>query len=66
MCWYKVQKFYNKDDNSYYDVLPYSFWGHIDCCIRWYGWKGLKRCYLSKKKATRVATKLNIEENKGD
>lgn len=54
-----VRKFYDKNDNPYYEAHPHSFWGHIKCCVKWYGWKGLKRCYLSEKKATKVAEKLS-------
>ena len=56
-----VRKFYDKNDNIYYEAHPYSIKGHIKCCILWYGFKGLKHCYLSKYKANRVAAKLTNE-----
>lgn len=42
-----------------YDVSPYDLLGHLSCCWRWYGIKGLKWCYLLKKQAERKARKLN-------
>jgi hypothetical protein len=61
MTLWRVVAVYDPDDNIYYDVVPYNFWGHIKCCIKWYGFKGLKRTYLSEKKAEKVAAKLNKE-----
>ena len=55
---WKVNKYYFNDTPTY-TVMPYNLFGHLDCCFRWYGIKGLQRCYLSKKHAERVADKLN-------
>ena len=62
MTLWKVEKYYDKKDNIYYDVTPYSLKGHLYCCWQWYGWKGLKNCYLFHKQAVKRADKLN----KGD
>jgi hypothetical protein len=62
LVFYKVDKhFYVNSDKPFYDVLPYHFWGHLKCCYKYYGIKGLKWCYLSKKWAERKAKKLNSE-----
>lgn len=61
MTLWRVIKSYDRNDNAYYVALPYDFWGYIKCCIKWYGFKGLKRAYLSEKKAEKVAAKLNKE-----
>lgn len=64
MTLYKVAKTYRSNDEIDYVVLPYDFWGHIKCCIKWYGFRGLKKTYISEKRANKVATKLkNREEN---
>lgn len=64
MSLWLVRKFYKNDDTQYYEVHPYSFWGHINCCWQWYGIKGLKHAYLSEKKANKVAKKLNYKLQK--
>lgn len=42
-----------------YEVMPYNLKGHLKCCWKWYGIKGLKWCYLFKKQAEYKARKLN-------
>lgn len=59
MTLWKVDKHYDRNDNIRYDVMPYSLRGHLKCCLKWYGFKGLKWCYLFKKQAERKAEKLN-------
>lgn len=60
---YKVTKIYTSSDTIDYVVLPYNFLGHLKCCIKWYGLRGLKNTYLNKKHADRVAAKLKKKEN---
>lgn len=59
MTLWKVDKFYDTNDNIYYEVVPYGFKGHLECCWKWFGLRGLKWCYLSKKQAKNKANKLN-------
>lgn len=59
MTLWKVDKYYDRNDNIYYDVMPYNLQGHLQCCLKWYGFKGLKWCYLFKKQAERKVEKLN-------
>jgi hypothetical protein len=60
MTLWKVVKCYRSgSDVPVYEVLPYNLYGHLKCCYLWYGFKGLKWCYLSKKHAERMAKKLN-------
>ena len=59
MTLWKVHKYYDENDNIYYDVMPYNLRGHLKCCWKWYGLKGLKWCYLFKKQAENKARKLN-------
>lgn len=59
MTLWKVDKYYYRNDNIYYDVMPYNLRGHLKCCWKWYGIKGLKWCYLFKKQAEHKAKKLN-------
>lgn len=59
MTLWKLYKYYDRNDNIYYDVMPYNSLGHLKCCLKWYGFKGLKWCYLFKKQAERKAMKLN-------
>ena len=66
MTLWKVTLFYDKDDNVHYEVTPYNFWGHLKCCYKWYGWVGLKRTYLSKRRAEKVAAKLNRKAPKNE
>ena len=54
-----VNKYYDKNDNIHYEVLPYSAWGHLKCCLKWYKFKGFQWCYLFKKQAERKVKKLN-------
>lgn len=63
MTLWKVHRYYDKNDEIYYDVVPYDFFGHIKCCIKWYGLQGLKYTYLSKKKAEKIAYVLTTEIN---
>lgn len=55
--WKVCKHFYS--DKSIYDVLPYNLKGHLKCCWKYYGFRGLKGCYLFKKRAERKAAKLN-------
>lgn len=59
MTLWKVDKYYDRNDNIYYDVMPYNLRGYLKCCLKWYGFKGLKWCYLFKKQAERKVEKLN-------
>ena len=66
MTLWKVDKYYfNNDDTPTYEVMPYNLRGHLSCCLKWYGFKGFKWCYLFKWQAERKARKLNkqIKEN---
>ena len=62
--WKVCKHFYINSDRPTYDVLPYNLNGHLKCCWKWYGIKGLKWCYLFKKQADKKAKKLNDEVNK--
>lgn len=65
MTLWKVDKYYfNNSDTPTYEVMPYSLRGHLSCCWKWYGFKGLKWCYLFKKQAERKASKLNSHINR--
>ena len=57
--WKVCKHFYINSDRPIYDVMPYHFWGHLKCCWKWYGWSGLKKCYLIKKRAELEAARLN-------
>ena len=59
MTLWTVDKYYYNNDVPTYEVMPYSFRGHLKCCWKWYGVKGLKWCYLFKKQAERKVRKLN-------
>lgn len=60
MTLWKVDKHYfNNSEKPTYEVVPYSLRGHLSCCRKWYGIKGLKWCYLFKKQAERKAKELN-------
>jgi len=65
MTLWKVDVLYHNENNNIpvYTVLPYHFRGHLICCWRWYGIKGLKWCYLFKKQAERKAKRLNQKRN---
>ena len=65
MTLWTVHKYYDRNDNVYYDVMPYNLRGHLSCCLKWYGFKGLKWCYLFEWQAERKVRKLNkqIKEN---
>lgn len=56
--WKVCRHFYINSDKPTYEVLPYNLKGHLKCCWKWYGIKGLKWCYLSKKQAERKANEL--------
>ena len=62
MTLWKVHKYYDKNDNVYYDVMPYNLRGYLKCCLKWYKLKGLKWCYLFKKQAERKAMILNKQQ----
>ena len=62
--WKVCKHFYINQDKPTYDVLPYKFLWYLRCCWKWYGFKGLKWCYLFKWQANRKAKKLNNEVNK--
>ena len=47
-----------------YIVSPYDMVGHIKCCIEWYGWEGLRWCYLFKWQAELKAKSLDRKERK--
>lgn len=55
--WKVCKSYYN--NTLVYEVYPYNLQGHLMCCLKWYGFSGLKRCYLSKKQAECKARKLN-------
>ena len=60
MTLWKVDKYYlNNSDIPRYKVMPYNLRGHLSCCKKWYGFKGLKHCYLFKIQAEHKARKLN-------
>ena len=59
MTLWKVVKCSSSNDTLIYVVLPYSLLGHLQCCLKWYGIKGLKWCYLFKRQAMHKAKKLN-------
>ena len=57
---WKVCKRYGANDEIEFYVMPYSFCGHLKCCIKWYGIKYMfKNMYLTEKKANKVAEKKN-------
>ena len=58
--WKVCKHFYINSDKTVYDVMPYHFLGHLRCCLKYHGIRGLKWCYLSKKRAERKATELNM------
>ena len=57
--WKVCKHFYINQDKPFQDVYPYNFWGHLKCCRKYYGIKGLKWCYLFKWQAEHKAKKLN-------
>lgn len=59
MTLWKVDKHYHNSNTPTYEVTPYNLKGHLKCCWKWYGIKGLKWCYLFKKQAEHKAEKLN-------
>ena len=67
MTLWKVDKYYHNSNGNVpvYEVIPYNFRGHLICCWKWYGLKGLKWCYLFKKQAENKARKLNGGFNHG-
>ena len=58
MTLWKVDKYYH-NNIPVYKVMPYNLRGHLRCCLKWYGIKGLTWCYLLKKQAEHKAKKLN-------
>lgn len=58
MTLWKVDKYYVNNTPTY-KVMPYHLRGHLICCWKWYGIKGLKWCYLSKRLAEHKAKRLN-------
>ena len=61
MTLWGVCKRYGQNDEIEFYVMPYSFLGHLKCCIKWFGIKGMKNMYLTEKKANKVAEKKNKE-----
>ncbi len=59
MTLWKVDRYYHNSNVPVYEVMPYNLRGHLMCCWKWYGIKGLKWCYMFKKQAERKAMKLN-------
>lgn len=59
MTLWKVDKYYYDSDTPVFEATPYNLRGHLKSCWKWYGLKGLKWCYLSKRKAENKARKLN-------
>ena len=59
MILWKVDRYYHNSNIPTYEVMPYDLKGHLKCCWKWYGFKGLKWCYLFKKQAEYKAKKLN-------
>ena len=57
--WKVTRHFYINSDTPVYDVMPYNLVGHLKCCWKYYGWSGLKWCYLLKWQADKKAEKLN-------
>ena len=62
--WVVSKHYYINSDKPVYEVLPYNFWGHLKCCWKWYGIKGLKWCYLFRWQAECKANKLSDEVNR--
>ena len=65
MTLWGVCKRYGQNDEIEFYVMPYNFIGHLRCCIKWFGIKGMKNMYLTKKQANKVAEKKN-KEMKGE
>lgn len=66
MTIWRVFRCYLSDDTIKYVVVPHDLIGHLKCCCKWLGFKGLKGFYLFKKQAERKASELNkqyIEES---
>ena len=61
MTIWKVCKFYREND-PVYEVLPFDWKGHLSCVFKWYGFKGLRWCYFSKKQAENKTKKLRMKE----
>ena len=59
--WRVDKHVYITSDKPVYEVTPLRFFEYIKCCCRYYGIKGLNRCYLFKWQAERKANKLNDE-----
>lgn len=59
MTLWKVDRYFRNGNGIIFKAIPYDLNGHLKCCFKWYGIKGLKWCYLFKKQAERKARKLN-------
>lgn len=59
MTLWGVDKCYWEDNKPHYVVLPYNFRGTLISCWKWFGLRGLKNKYLSKRYAEKVANKRN-------
>lgn len=59
MTLWKVCKHYHNSNTPIFEAIPYNLRGHLICCLKWYGIKGLKWCYLFEKQAENKAKKLN-------
>ena len=46
MTLWKVVKHYYNSNTPTYEIMPYNLKGHLKCCWKFYGIKGLKWCYL--------------------
>lgn len=51
-------------DAPTYTVSEYNLFEYLKCCLKFYGFAGLKWAYLSKKRAWKKAAKLNTEARK--
>ena len=65
MTLWKVNRYYHNNNTATYKVMPYDFKGHLKCCWKWYGIKGLNWCYLFKKQAENKSKKLNKHIKEG-
>ena len=61
--WRVDKHIYITCDKPVYGVTPLRLLEYIKCCCRYYGLRGLKRCYLFRWQAERKAKKLNDEVN---
>jgi hypothetical protein len=63
ILWKVCKHFYITMDKPVYDIMPLRLFSYLRTCCKYYGIKGLKWCYLSKKQAERKARKLNDEQS---